>query len=153
MSVTNKEKNFISAVVYLHNDGAQAVRFFKALNAVLDQHFEQYELVAVDDACTDDTIPTLRGWAKAPLTVSYPHSPDAISFCSSYQICAGRSLFDSEEASSRHPPLLLGRFFLFSFHQILCLRKTVLANYLKLFSSYFLQRFSPTPSFLKTKKG
>ena len=45
MSVTNKEKNFISAVVYLHNDGAQAVRFFKALNAVLDQHFEQYELV------------------------------------------------------------------------------------------------------------
>ena len=54
MSVTNKEKNFISAVVYLHNDGAQAVRFFKALNAVLDQHFAQYELVAVDAACADD---------------------------------------------------------------------------------------------------
>ena len=72
MSVTNKEKNFISAVVYLHNDGAQAVRFFKALNAVLDRHFEQYELVAVDDACADDTIPTLRDWAKAlekPLTI------------------------------------------------------------------------------------
>ncbi len=29
MSVTNKEKNFISAVVYLHNDGAQAVRFLR----------------------------------------------------------------------------------------------------------------------------
>ena len=42
------------------------------LNAVLDQHFEQYELVAVDDACADDTIPTLRDWAKAlekPLTI------------------------------------------------------------------------------------
>ena len=64
MSVTNKEKNFISAVVYLHNDGAQAVRFFKELNAVLDQHFEQFELVAVNDACTDDTIPTLRDWAS-----------------------------------------------------------------------------------------
>ena len=57
MSVTNKEKNFISAVVYLHNDGAQAVRFFKMLNAVLDQHFEQYELVAVDDACTRGARP------------------------------------------------------------------------------------------------
>ena len=48
------------------------MRFFKALNAVLDQHFEQYELVAVDDACADDTIPTLRDWAKAlekPLTI------------------------------------------------------------------------------------
>ena len=54
MSVTNKEKNFISAVVYLHNDGAQAVRFFKALNAVLDQHFEQYEPVSY----THLTLPT-----------------------------------------------------------------------------------------------
>ena len=51
MSVTNKEKNFISAVVYLHNDGAQAVRFFKALNAVLDQHFEQYEPMIPSPPC------------------------------------------------------------------------------------------------------
>ena len=72
MSVTNKEKNFISAVVYLHNDGAQAVRFFKALNAVLDQHFEQYELVAVDDACADDTIPTLRLGQSAGKAADHP---------------------------------------------------------------------------------
>ena len=68
---TNKEKNFISAVVYLHNDGPRAVRFFQLLNAELDAHFEQYELVAVDDACTDDTVSRLREWAKdldKPLT-------------------------------------------------------------------------------------
>lgn len=72
MTDTNKEKNFISAVVYLHNDGARAVEFFKTLAAELDAHFEQYELVAVDDACTDDTVPALREWAKdlqKPLTV------------------------------------------------------------------------------------
>ena len=68
---TNKEKNFISAVVYLHNDGVRAVKFFKMLTEQLDARFEQYELIAVDDACTDDTIPMLRDWAKdldKPLT-------------------------------------------------------------------------------------
>ena len=68
---TNKEKNFISAVVYLHNDGVRAVKFFKLLTEQLDAHFEQYELIAVDDACTDDTVPLLRDWAKdltRPLT-------------------------------------------------------------------------------------
>ena len=72
MTMTNKEKNFISAVVYLHNDGARAVEFFRSLAEVLDAAFEQYELVAVDDACTDDTIPALRAWAaglEKPLTV------------------------------------------------------------------------------------
>ena len=71
-SINNKEKNFISAVVYLHNDGARAVEFCRAVAAELDSHFAQYELVVVDDACTDDTIPTLRDWAKAlekPLTI------------------------------------------------------------------------------------
>ena len=53
-SINNKEKNFISAVVYLHNDGARAVEFCRAVAAELDSHFAQYELVVVDDACTDD---------------------------------------------------------------------------------------------------
>ena len=47
---SSKEKNFVSAVVYLHNDGARAVKFFRLLKEQLDAHFEQYELVAVDDA-------------------------------------------------------------------------------------------------------
>lgn len=68
----NKEKNFISAVVYLHNDGERAIRFLELLCRELETHFEQYELVTVEDACTDDTIPRLRAWAKElqkPLTV------------------------------------------------------------------------------------
>ena len=71
-SINNKEKNFISAVVYLHNDGARAVEFCRAVAAELDSHFAQYELVVVDDACTDDTVERLRAWGKdqaAPLTI------------------------------------------------------------------------------------
>ena len=70
--MNTKEKNFVSAVVYLHNDGARAVEFCRTAAAELDAHFAQYELVVVDDACTDDTVAQLRAWGKeqaAPLTI------------------------------------------------------------------------------------
>lgn len=70
--MNTKEKNFISAVVYLHNDGARAAEFCRAVAAELNAHFAQYELVAVDDACNDDTVESLRAWGKeqsAPLTI------------------------------------------------------------------------------------
>ena len=67
-----KDYNFISAVVYLHNDGARAVEFCRTVAAELDANFKQYELVVVDDACTDDTVKQLRAWGReqdAPLTI------------------------------------------------------------------------------------
>lgn len=67
-----KEQNFISAVVYLHNDEARAVPFLQLLNERLDARFAQYELVVVDDRCTDGTVPAVREWAKdlaKPLTI------------------------------------------------------------------------------------
>ena len=70
--MNNKEKNFVSAVFYLHNDAERVVPFVSELNAQLDAHFDQYELVAVDDNCTDGTVDKLREWAKGlakPLTI------------------------------------------------------------------------------------
>ena len=58
--MTTKEKNFVSAVVYLHNDGARAAEFCRMLASELDAHFDHYELVAVDDACTDNTADVAR---------------------------------------------------------------------------------------------
>ena len=56
----NKEKNFITAVVYLHDDEARVVPFMQMLNERLDARFEQYEIIAVDDRCTDGTVQALR---------------------------------------------------------------------------------------------
>ena len=69
----NKESNFISAVVCLHDAGRAATDFFAVLDKVLAEHFFHYELIAVNDGCTDDTVPALKAWAaehlEAPLTV------------------------------------------------------------------------------------
>ncbi len=68
----DKEKNFISAVIYIHNDEAHVISFFKELNSVLNARFEKYEIIAVDDACTDSSIDLLREWAETlekPLTI------------------------------------------------------------------------------------
>ena len=68
----NKEKNFISAVVYLRGDADRTLRFFKTLTAQLEAHFAQYELVAVDDAADPAVVKTLREWAAdlpKPLTI------------------------------------------------------------------------------------
>ena len=70
--MNTKEKNFISAVIYLHDDGDRAVAFCRTVAYELDAHFAQYELVVVDDACTDDTVARLREWGReqaAPLTI------------------------------------------------------------------------------------
>ncbi len=67
-----KEQNFISAVVYLHNDADKAVPFLEMLNGRLAARFAQYELVAVDDRCSDGTVAAVKEWAKGlakPLTI------------------------------------------------------------------------------------
>lgn len=60
----DKENSFISAVVYLHNCAADVSSFFEELNKSLDEHFTYYELIAVDDSCTDDTVRRLKVWAQ-----------------------------------------------------------------------------------------
>ena len=39
--MTLKDNNFISAVVYLHNDGVRAVEFCRTVAAELDANFKQ----------------------------------------------------------------------------------------------------------------
>lgn len=109
---TNKEKNFISAVVYLHNDGARAVPFFQMLKAQLDAHFEQYELVAVDDACTDDTVPSLRDWAKdldKPLTFLHMSLYQKLEPCMNAGLDAaiGDYVYEFDTTDAPYPPEMI----------------------------------------------
>lgn len=104
--MTNKEKNFVSAVVYLHNDGARAVDFCRMLAAELEAHFDQYELVAVDDACTDDTVPALRAWARdlaKPLTILHMSLHQGLEPCMNAGLDAAIGDYVYEFDSTHHP--------------------------------------------------
>ncbi|MEX1376228.1 MAG: glycosyltransferase [Eubacteriales bacterium] len=51
-----KEKNFISAVVYLRNCTERIIDFMEKVDAVLSENFCQYEFILVDDNSEDDTL-------------------------------------------------------------------------------------------------
>ena len=52
----SKEKNFVSCVIYLHNDSKTVKGFLKTICGVMKDNFEKYELVCVNDGCVDDTV-------------------------------------------------------------------------------------------------
>ena len=64
MNNNKKEKKFISLVVYLHNVEKEVVPFFEKVIPVFEEKFEQYEVVCVDDGCTDGTVAVLKEYLE-----------------------------------------------------------------------------------------
>lgn len=54
--ITNKEKNFVSAVVYLCNNEKTVKNFLTQINTVLKDNFEKYEIICVNDCSSDNTV-------------------------------------------------------------------------------------------------
>lgn len=51
----NKEKNFVSAVVYVHNAENTIKEFLNAVIGVLENNFEHSEIICVNDGSTDNS--------------------------------------------------------------------------------------------------
>ena len=56
----SKEWNFISAVVYVEDEQPETMEFFEMLNRVLDEHFMQYEIIAVNACRESYSLPKLK---------------------------------------------------------------------------------------------
>lgn len=56
----NKEKKFISAVLYVHNAEDHIAEFMKRLIALLENNFEHSEIVCVNDASTDKSVDQIK---------------------------------------------------------------------------------------------
>lgn len=60
----NKEKRFISLVVYLHNVEKYVSYFLKTIIPVCENHFQQFEMIFVDDGCSDRTVEVLKEYLE-----------------------------------------------------------------------------------------
>ncbi|MGG4394308.1 glycosyltransferase [Paenibacillus thiaminolyticus] len=59
-SVLDKEKNFISVVVYMYNSEATISYFLKKLNEIFSEYFNAYEFILVNDDSKDSTVALAR---------------------------------------------------------------------------------------------
>lgn len=59
-----KENNFVSAVVYVHDQEALLAGFLKKINRILEEHFEHYEIICVNDHSTDQSVRCIAEFAK-----------------------------------------------------------------------------------------
>ena len=59
-----KEKNFISAVVYVHNNEDIIENFLKQLNDLLEKNFLKFEIIFVNDGSTDNSVEIIKEYSK-----------------------------------------------------------------------------------------
>ena len=60
-----KEDNFVSAVIYLHNDEKFIELFIRQISSLLNSAFLNYEIICVDDGSIDCTIQKLKQVAES----------------------------------------------------------------------------------------
>lgn len=64
MNNPKKEKKFISLVVYLHNVEGYIQHFMSKIIPVCERSFQDFEIVCVDDGCTDGTVERLKEYLE-----------------------------------------------------------------------------------------
>lgn len=58
--IRDREKNFVSAVVYVRNDEDRIKGFLEKLMGVLSGNFEKYEIICVDDQSQDGSVQAIK---------------------------------------------------------------------------------------------
>ena len=66
----NKEKNFVSAVIYVHNAEHRVSAFVDTVVSVLTENFEHAEVICVNDFSSDNSLGKIREIKTDPALVS-----------------------------------------------------------------------------------
>lgn len=78
--IINKEKNFISVVVYVHNNEDNIINFLEKINNKLDENFENYEIICVNDKSSDNSVQEIKKFFN-----KFPENTASIVNMSCYQ--------------------------------------------------------------------
>ena len=65
--ITNKEKNFISVVIYVRNLEGEIYSILSLIHTTLEKHFDKFEIICVNDASEDNSRKESLG--KAPIKI------------------------------------------------------------------------------------
>lgn len=68
--MANKEKNFVSAVIYVHNAENRIEDCLQTIIAVLEENFEHSEIICVNDGSTDKSVELIRRASAKAVTTS-----------------------------------------------------------------------------------
>jgi len=68
--MANKEKNFVSAVVYVHNAQDRIEEFIQTVIAVLEENFEHSEIICVNDCSADRSVELIKRASKKAKSAS-----------------------------------------------------------------------------------
>ncbi len=100
----SKEKNFFSAVVYVHNAEQEIAGYLKNLITLLETHFEHSEIVCVNDFSTDDSVAQIKSvsneassTALSILNMSYYHGLE-IAMNAGVDIAIGDFVLEADNA-------------------------------------------------------
>lgn len=66
----NKEKNFASAVIYVHNAENRIEEFLKTIIDVMEENFEHSEIICVNDSSDDDSLGIIKKTSQKASTTS-----------------------------------------------------------------------------------
>jgi len=82
--MSNKEKNFLSAVIYVHNSGETIGSFLEVIIDILQCNFEHSEIICVNDDSCDHSVEIIHSIASktkstsiAVVNMSYFHGLEA----------------------------------------------------------------------------
>lgn len=108
----SKEHNFVSAVVYLHNCAADVQAFLTMLHGQLEENFDKFEIVCVNDASTDDSAAIVRSYAKErdfPLTLVQMSTWQGVerAMTAGIDIAIGDFVFEFDGVEMPYDPALL----------------------------------------------
>ena len=67
--MANKEKNFASAVIYVHNAENRITRFLSTIIEIMENNFEHSEIICVNDSSDDSSLQKIKETSeKASIT-------------------------------------------------------------------------------------
>ena len=156
----NKEKNFISAVVYIHNAEDQVPGFLSAIIKALEDNFEHSEMICVNDASNDGSYEAIKAVSEAAdstsisiINMSYYHGLE-LSMNAGVDLSIGDFVFEFDSTTLDFNPELISKVY----HRSLEGFDIVSASpdkHEKLSSRLFYQvfnRFAPFPYEMATER-